>query len=159
MLFQSYIWYDASNSSSSSASIVTAQSGSGTTASQMALAHGDRSLERVVLEISGGKVALGRQQIKDIKPVVVGLEEFVVALSDKELELYRWADLTPQGDGDESDEMDEADSGSEPEREKEDDSGNKGKRRRVDDYGSEDDSRVVNAADLADITIDDAFTD
>ncbi|KAF9958652.1 RING finger and WD repeat domain-containing protein 3 [Mortierella alpina] len=152
----SYVWYDASNSSSSSTSTFAAPS---ETASQVALAHGDGSLERVVLESTGSKVGLGRPPIKDIKPVVVGLEEFVVALSDKELELYRWTDVTPHGDGNESDEMDEYDSGSGPEKEEEDDPGNKGKRRRVDDHGEEDESRVASGTDAADMTIDDTFTD
>ncbi|KAF9570616.1 RING finger and WD repeat domain-containing protein 3 [Mortierella alpina] len=155
----SYIWYDALNHPSSATSTFAAQSGGGTTASQMALAHGDASLERVVLEISDSKVGLGRPAIKDIKPVVVGLEEFVVALSDKELELYRWAEVTPQRDDDESDELDECNSDSEPEREEDEDPSSKGKRRRMDDHGDEDERRVAKATDLADITIDDTFTD
>ncbi|KAF9980232.1 RING finger and WD repeat domain-containing protein 3 [Mortierella antarctica] len=135
------------------------KSGNGTAASQAALAHGDASLERVILETSGSKDSQSRLAIKDIKSVVVGHDEFVVALSDKELELYRWTDDSPQGDNVESDELDGGGSGSESEREGDEELGNRGKRRRVDDHGDEDESRVANAIDVADLTIDDSFMD
>ncbi|KAF9962892.1 RING finger and WD repeat domain-containing protein 3 [Mortierella alpina] len=155
----SYVWYDALKSSTPATSTCVAQSGIVTTASQVALAHGNASMERVVLEMPESNVGQGRAAIKDMKPVVVGVDEFLVALSDKELELYRWADITPHGDADESDEMDGDEGGSEPEREEDYDSSNKGKRRRVGDHGGEDESRAANVMDVADITIDDTFAE
>ncbi|CAO3569481.1 unnamed protein product [Mortierella alpina] len=147
----SYVWYDALKSSVPAASTCVAQSGSGTTASQVALAHGNASIERVVLEMPESKAGQGRAAIKDMKPVVVGAEEFLVALSDKELELYRWVDITPHDDANESDEMDG--DNSELEKDEDCDTGNKGKRRRVDDHSDEDESKAANVMDVADITV------
>jgi hypothetical protein len=93
---------------------------------------GDGTLERLVLHGQGPQRDRRSEPVKDVKPVVIGHEDYLVTLSDKELELYRWTETQPeQGEGEETEDS-----------EIEDDEGwkgdgdqewqNKGKKRRVD---------------------------
>lgn len=93
----------------------------------------DGTLERLVLHGQGSQTARRSDPVKDVKPVVIGHDDYLVTLSDKELELYRWTEKTRPEQGEDEETEDS---------EMEDDEGwiengnqewqNKGKKRRVD---------------------------
>ncbi|KAG0199716.1 RING finger and WD repeat domain-containing protein 3, partial [Mortierella sp. GBA30] len=98
----SYIWQDSSDSSRSAALDTELCLGAGS--SQIPI--GDGCLERIVLQSSESKAGHGQFPVKDIKPVVVGYEEYVAILSDKEMEMYRWANIMPGNAAEDTDESD-----------------------------------------------------
>ncbi|KAF9362342.1 hypothetical protein BGX34_006358 [Mortierella sp. NVP85] len=125
---ETYVWYDPSQVQSQSQSKAMDL---GIASSSQPLA-GDGTLERLVLHGQGSQKDRRSEPVKDVKPVVIGHEDYLVTLSDKELELYRWTETqSEQGEGEETEdseiEDDEGWTGDENQEWQ-----NKGKKRRVD---------------------------
>ncbi|KAI8605498.1 hypothetical protein EDD21DRAFT_363410 [Dissophora ornata] len=124
---QTYVWYGAPESQPSIVSDTSSQPPSA-----------DGSLTRLTLQSSGAQTRQRSDLIKDVKPVVIGRNEYIVALSDNQLELYRWSEVQPEHSRSGGDLTEDSDSDSDDKSEDKDgrDDGevrDKGKRRRMDE--------------------------
>ncbi|KAF9343321.1 hypothetical protein BGX26_005919 [Mortierella sp. AD094] len=53
---------------------------------------GDSFVDHILLKRQGYQENQHKDPIKDIKPIIVGHDEYIATLSDNELDLYRWSE-------------------------------------------------------------------
>ncbi|KAF9435362.1 hypothetical protein BGZ76_006447 [Entomortierella beljakovae] len=93
-----HLWYGNMDAASNLSNL------SQTSACQLPV--GDEVVEKLILPIEGNQGFDRNHMIKDIKPITFGHDEYLAALSDKELELFKWTETQVTSEDSDSEDSD-----------------------------------------------------